>query len=338
MKESIDLLSFEIPTDSELKNIQINQGGHDMSICTNSNFVTGFMEEFRGSLFQSTYSKKPFDCYSTKTIGDFETELEEAFLGEKYDKKEDNFLICPSAFGRGKVVDKERGFANVVFASGIWLDFDGGDLKPPTLAKLFPKLRMIIYSSFSSTKASLRFRVYIPTDITMNPQQYGVITKALVRTIVASGYYKEKMKGKTKRHGLDMGKLHAVSLFYLPCQPKDPAGAYFNVFKGKGREPLVVQDWIEKYIAEEEANTFIETPIEDTQFGSPETYAYTPHEGSGIDQEAVEGACVDWQQCPPGKGNEEFFILGRKLERSRLRSIRDCIDFERTSSPCTFFG
>ena len=77
LNDSNDLLNFEIPTDSELQKNQIDQGGHDMSMCTNSNSVTGFMEEFRGSLFHDKYSKKkPFDCYSTKTIGDFERELD----------------------------------------------------------------------------------------------------------------------------------------------------------------------------------------------------------------------------------------------------------------------
>jgi len=64
-----------------------------MSISTNSNFVT----EFRGSLFKNILSKKGVD-YSTKTIGDFEKDLENAFCNEKYDRKEDNVLICPSAF------------------------------------------------------------------------------------------------------------------------------------------------------------------------------------------------------------------------------------------------
>ena len=139
----------------------------------------------------------------------------------------------------------------------------------------------------------------------MNGQQYKVITGELVKTIIAAGFYEKKAQGQ--QHGLDMTKLNAVSLFYLPCQPKDPSGAYFKVFKGNGREPLIVQEWIEKYIAEEEAllknedaNTFIETPLEEVQPLS-ETHPFMPNEGSGVDQEEIERACWEWQRVSSGR-------------------------------------
>ena len=173
IKEINELRNLVVPTELELQSIKIHQDGHDMSIYTNSNFVTWFTNEFRSTLFHNKYSEKPFDCYVTKTIGDFEKELEEAFTSEKYDRKEDNFLICPSAFDPDKVPDTERGRGNVVFASGIWLDFDIGDLKPLRLSKLFPMLRMTIFSSFSSTGELPRFRVYIPTDNVMSSRRAG---------------------------------------------------------------------------------------------------------------------------------------------------------------------
>jgi hypothetical protein len=322
-KEINELRTLLAPTEHELQNIKIHQSGHDMSIYTNSNFVTGFTNEFRGSLFFKIDTDKPFNCYVTKTIGDFEKDLEEAFTEAKYDKKEDNFLICPSAFDPDKAPDTKKGKANVVFASGIWLDFNGGGLQPLRFSKIFSTLRMTIYSSFSSTKKKLRFRVYIPTDNILSVQQYGVITKELAKAITVAGFHKAKSKGKSKLHGLDTTKLHAVSHFYFPCRPKDPSGAYFKVFNGKPREPLVVQDWIEKYLAEEEtdpfvkeeANSFIETPIEDTQFEpqEQETCSFIPHEGSGVDRDAVERACSEWQQCPQGEGDHGFFTLGLKL-------------------------
>ena len=88
------------------------------------------------------------------------------------------------------------------------------------------------------------------------------------------------------------------------------------MFKRKPRKPLVVQEWIEKYIAKEEERTFIETPLQETDIGSP-TYTFMPQEASGIvDQEALERACLEWQQCAPGKGNDGFFNLGLKLARA----------------------
>jgi hypothetical protein len=157
----------------------------------------------------------------------------------------------------------------------------------------------------------------------MRVQQYEAITGELVKAIIAAGFYKEKAQGL--RHGLDTGKLNAASLFYFPCQPKDPSGTYFKVFNGKGRKPLVVPEWIEKYIAEEEeqavsknedASTFIETPLQETEPLSPETHSFVPQAGSRVDPKAVERACWEWQQCPPGKGNHEFFKLALRLAQA----------------------
>ena len=319
IKEINDLRNPVAPTEAALEDVKHLLTGHDISIYSNSNFVTEMMTKFRVSSFKDKFSKTPSACFVTDTIGDFEGILKEAFQ-ERYAKKEDNFLISPSVFVHKDNIKEERGLENVVFSSGIWLDFDGGDLRPSRLSKIFPQLRMTVYSSFNSTKASLRFRVYIPTDRAMTAQQYKVITGELVKAIIAEGFYKERSNGQSNRHGLDTGKLNASDILYFPCQPKDPSGAYFKVFKGKGREPLLVLEWIEKYIAEEEAvskiedaSTFIETPLQETEPLSP-------------DQQAIERACWEWQQCPPGKGNREFFKLGSRLvgaecDQSEITSI-----------------
>jgi hypothetical protein len=194
LNEFKNLLDLANPTDNELQKIKIHQNGHDMSIDINSNFVT----DFKGSLFAKKNSKKAFHYWSTKTIGDFEGLLEYCFYEHSFDNKEDNTLICPSAFDPDKVFHQNHGFGNVVFVNGIWLDFDGGDLSSQRLPKLLPDLRMTIFSSYSSTKASLRFRVYIPTNNVMSVQQYGVITKELLKTITAAGFHKEKSKENQK--------------------------------------------------------------------------------------------------------------------------------------------
>ena len=50
---------------------------------------------------------------------------------------------------------------------GIWLDNDGGDLTHQEFARLFPRLRMVISNSYSSTAEKPRWRVFIPTTIAM---------------------------------------------------------------------------------------------------------------------------------------------------------------------------
>ena len=284
--------------------------GHDIFISANRIFVT----EFRAALFKSLKSRHASHDVIMEDVGDFEKLREHCFLTRKFEKKKDNILMPSSKTDPDKALDTGCCQANVVFASGIWLDFENGDSSPQALSKLLPNTRMTEYSLFNSTKAAPRFRVYIPTDGIINVQQYQASVDAILNTLRAAGYKDKKSNTGSKRHGLDLSKRYANDVFYLPCQPKDPSGAYFKVFKRKPRKPLIIQEWIEKYIAEEKATTtFIETPLEQTEFGSQETSPFIPHEGPGVDQEAVDKACSGWQQCPPGKGNDGFFTLGLKL-------------------------
>ncbi len=178
--------------------------------------------------------------------------LEERSKAEIKDK-ESNVLICPSIFDPDKSGETSRGKENFVIASGIWLDFDGGDLTPETLAELFPDVRMTIYNTYSSTKERLRFRAYIPTDALLTYDAYTGIVRQIVKEIEDAGFVSKDKSGP--KHGIDEGKLNPVSLFYLPCRPKDPSGAYFQTFSTKSLKLLNVEEWLETLGPLEEPQT-----------------------------------------------------------------------------------
>ncbi|MEK9678179.1 MAG: hypothetical protein VW169_07290, partial [Rhodospirillaceae bacterium] len=49
--------------------------------------------------------------------------------------------------------------------------------------------------------------------------------------------WKEKSETTVKRHGFDISKLHAASLFFLPCQTKRDGESFFVDFAGNELDP-----------------------------------------------------------------------------------------------------
>ena len=250
---------------------------------------------FRGSILSSIMSTRVLSEVYTDTIDEFEWNLRRVYKDELL-HKEDNILICPSKFLKTPEADKPRGLDNVEFVNGIWLDKDKNGIGPKQFADLFPTLRMTIYSTFSSTKKCVRYRVYIPTSRGMTTEEYKSVVKGMIEKVREAGYQDKQDSRKAIIHGFDLSKFHAVSLFYLPCQPKDPSGRYFKNFKGENRRALVPSDWIK--VERPEPVPFVQTP-EDWH-------------GSG-DQGLIEAAGNDCRSALSGTGNDEFFKSALKL-------------------------
>ena len=108
------------------------------------------------------------------------------------------------------------------------MDNDGGDLTHEEFARLFPRLRMVIFNSYSSTPEKPRWRVFIPTTVAMPIAAHKAIGEQIMRTLNRAGYWSKKQLEANERiksrkhHGFDMGKLTPSSLFYLPCQAAEP--------------------------------------------------------------------------------------------------------------------
>jgi hypothetical protein len=262
------------------------------------------LSQFRASIFVRKDAKYPLG-FTFDTLDGFEQTLKETHE-RAIVSKANNHLICPAFFDVSKSEATSRGNENVVFVTGVWLDFDGGDLRPDDFARLFPTLRMTIFNSFSSSKERLRFRVYIPTTTIMTADVYREITHHMLAKIIEAGFPLAKpIPGDPRKaHGLDTGKMGAASLFYEPCQPKDPAGRYFEIFKDKERLPLDPDEWIDKLDVPEFE------PVAEPSISPTGT----------VDERRVENAIQQWhtEGCLPGCGNAEFFKLANRLANAGL--------------------
>jgi len=267
------------------------------SIVTDKSMASSKQQNMRGSLFRNEYENEAFCIIYINAIADFEYLLKD-YSKRQLATKEDNYLLSPSFFDPEKCSETSRGKGNHLFSNGIWFDVDGGDLAPAAFANLFPTLHMIIFATFSSTKKMPRYRVYMPTTSIMSYDVYDAITHHILGEIVEAGYpLKEKSAGDNRKaHRIDTGKLNAASLFYLPCQPDDPKGKFFRVFKGKERQPLDPDEWIEKI-----------------QFPEPEFREEFTSSAGPIQEARVQNAIQDWRQCGPGEGNPGFWGLSTRL-------------------------
>ena len=116
---------------------------------------------------------------------------------------------------------------------GIWLDNDGGDLTHQEFARLFPRLRMVICNSYSSTPEEPRWRVFIPTTVAMPIAAYKAIGQQIMRTVNRAGYWSRtqldadpRIKSR-KHHGFDMGKLTPAVCFTSPAKPRTRRDSFF---------------------------------------------------------------------------------------------------------------
>jgi len=220
--------------------------------------------------------------------------------------KEDNLLFCPSVFDPTLSSETDRGLDNVLYANGVWLDFDGGDLTHKQLAAMFPFLRILVFNSYSSTKKLPRFRVYIPTNRIVSKEEYAFLTEQILQTVKDAGYRRKKkdlLNFGAKAHGIDTGKLHAASLFFLPCRPADPTGRIWKDFKGDGRAPLDVDDW-----------ALYAIPVEGDE---PEPAPRDDVSGEW-DEGRVARAVQRWdtKRTQAGMGDSELWILSQELSRA----------------------
>lgn len=228
--------------------------------------------------------------------------------GQRVASKNDGSLISPAYFNPEKAQESERGNANIEFLRGIWLDNDGDGISPAEVAAVFPELKMVIFNSFSSTKAKPRFRVFIPTTTVFSVQSHDTIMRGIWDRLHKAGFeadhVSEAIDGR-RFHGFDGSKRPATSLFYLPCQAADSSGNIFLECSGGRRASLEPRDWIKKYHREPE--TLCEKAVEDQSDPS-------------VDWAKVEAAIAAWRNSPktPGSGNRNFFKLGLELKSAGM--------------------
>ena len=309
-----------------------------------------------GTIYSSIYSAEPLDLYPRDDIETFIDGLR-WWHQFAYERKEANGLISPSIFDQSLCDETSRGLANVRAIWGIWLDNDGGDLSHQEFSRLFPRLRMVITNSYSSTPEKPRWRVFIPTTVAMPICAHEAICQQIMRTVNRAGYWSRtqlhadpRIKSR-KHHGFDMGKLTPSSLFYLPCQAENPAHSFFIDFGGKSRAPLDPYVWAgyaanhhrpepgpSATVAETVAPTVVEpapqpTPLTNCPKLRKMREMIAAEEAAKMQNDRAQrqaAAIQTWHDTPARGGNEAFFQLGVDLRSAgmSMAEIEDTLRLE----------
>lgn len=298
------------------------------------------LDAMAGTIFTSIFASTPFDFMP---LDDADTVIEglRHFHMNVFENKQDNALISPAIFDPNLSDDTQRGLDNIRAVWGMWLDNDGGDLSPDEFARLFPRLRMAIFNSYSSTHDKPRWRVFIPTTLAMPVNVYRDVAGQIIDVVNKAGFWSAKQladgrkRKSTQHHGFDMSKLVPSSLFYLPCQAKNPADSFFLDLNDQQRAPLDPYQWImavaNRARPEPEimpVTTAPEPPVpanDDPIKLSPAMQALRDRllaqklAGSTKSLEERRDAAIDtWRNAAPGDGAIAFFKLSMALARLNL--------------------
>lgn len=294
-----------------------------------------------GTAFASIYDRVPLDHVDYEDDDAFVAGL--GALHGRVVAKDEAGLFSPAHFDPDKAAGTGRGLDNITHLRGVWLDNDGGDLTHAAFAGLFPHLRVVVWNTASSTAENPRWRAFIPTTCAMSLDVYGLILAQIVKVLNRAGYWGtrqlEKRPGIKGRlcHGFDEGKFNGASLFYLPCQAKDPAHSFFIDY-GEGdskRGPLDLHAWIDGCILslrpEPDPQPVPPVPVPQPtamakatcaklQAVRDELAAKEARSLAGQREARVTAANTAWQATAyiPGTGNNAFFRLGAALKGAGL--------------------
>jgi hypothetical protein len=276
-----------------------------------------FVSQFRCTLWEQTNSTEPYGTILTDTFGQLVDWLKSNHKRSIHDKST-NLLLTPAFFSPSRV--SVRAADNVCFANIVVLDIDDGDLTPKHFSTLLPHVRMVCFNTFSSTKAQLRWRVFMPTTEPVSFDEYRCIAQQVVQVVKDDGFTANKRRFAREGervHGIDLSKLSAENLFYLPCQPQDASGRVFQDCKDDHRHPIKPSDWM--------TYSILSAQPQRQWFRSRRMC-------EGIDHVAVKDAIAHWRKVgpTPGAGNYEFFMLGLRLGMAGISDseIRVALDSE----------
>jgi hypothetical protein len=287
---------------------------------------------FGGSVFADIYSNLALDQAGGVAVGDFVAWLRN--LHYRIAPKDDAFLWSPAEFDPDMASETSRGLANIKAIWGIWLDCDGGDLRPDEFAAMFPHLTMVLYNSASSTTDAPRWRAVVPTTCAMTIDVHRDILMQLMKSLNQRGYHSKKQLAKRaqqglggKLHGFDPSKFAACSLFYLPVQAAAGRDAsFFMTFDSGRRLAINPYEWIDKTIIDHRPEPEPE-PVQPELQPMPETKCPKLQRMRELiaDEEVAKAqtyrtrrqvAAIDrWRSAPFRGGNDAFVRLAHDLNR-----------------------
>ncbi len=257
-----------------------------------------------GSLFRRKYDTRPFETIN------YEFPAFVEWLRQQHSRtiawKTQNQYFSPSFYDPDKPNPKgrKRGEANIVRSLGVWLDNDTGAFTVEQFATLFPTLQFVATNTYTTTTIRRKYRLVIPTDSLMTAEAYKLIAKYIVT----------KIAEVCPDHGFDIGQLHAASMFLLPCQAKDKASSFFQVYDEPSRNPLNVLEWVRAAIHTEK---------------EPEPCRIAPPVDDPEKQHRIEKVRTKWRSASHEQGQDHgnFYKFGLSLmghcrcDESETRSI-----------------
>lgn len=299
--------------------------------------------EYEVSVFASLYSSDADERITFRTDDEIIEGLR-ACHRQAIESKKANVLVSPAVFDPSKgdtyiqvktpgplgfarirrCGGTRRGFANIKYVRGIWLDNDASvvpgekTLTHEEFANIFPDLRIVAMNTASTTREVVKYRLFIPTSTPMTPEAYEIILANIEKVLNHHGFYDQKShQGRIGRglpsrlHGFDKSKFVPNSLFYLPSQSvADPSESFFIEYKD-ARHPLDPMVWLEQGI--------IHTPSRRDDWvmekQAPLEYERTMEELRGILANQP-----DENLPPPAPGNDIDacpYIVASRLEKYR---------------------
>jgi hypothetical protein len=228
--------------------------------------------------------------------------------------KMDNPMLSPAIFDPDRIVfdasgkPTKRAKGNIEYLQHVWLDLEHTDIKPDHIAKLFPRIQMVVTNTFSHTEENPRYRVIILTTKRLTADAYEMIFDEIVAKLKDAGFVQEPRPGTSQlRSGLDHSKRSSTSLFLLPCQAQVKDHSFFDVYDGPERKLLDPFVWINNSVSL-----------------VPSDFMPFEHEADpqDIDEVKVEAACAKWRMSKhrPGTGNREFFNLAVALRGAGMNA------------------
>jgi hypothetical protein len=266
-----------------------------------------------GTVYRDKYSNNPagyFDCDNVQVFSSVLKSLHSSSMKNK----EANLLISPAIFDPNhpsREGNQQRGVKNIRYLRHIWFDFEKGELQPDELAALFPLNQMIILNTYNHTAEAPRFRAIFTTSQRLTSEAYEAVWDNFAAKLRHAGYTvgnKDQPSSTSSRpSGLDDSKRTPVSLYYAPCQAKNPAHSFFWSYVEAPRQLLDPTVWIENSVVPFRAPLILKDR--------------SLNDGREINQQkvnlaAVEEATKQWQQsrAHPGTGNDSFFNYALSLK------------------------
>ena len=270
-------------------------------------------------MFQSLNSSKPFLEDDIRNHEDLIAFLKDMATGWIADTKDEQVLISAAHFDPDASELHDRGMDNINYIYGLWIDADGGDLTPNQFAELLPYARIVIYETYSSTNAKMRWRAYIPTSHAMTPRVHACLLRQIVQVVNEAGFWSKKQLDKNakiksrKCHGFDASKYNGASLFYLPST-RSGRKTFFKDFNDARRAPVDVPNWIEFSIEDLSPKAIVvpaPDPLLEGQSADKikliQALRRGPGSTGGVNELAVEMAKSDWHAARKGEGNRKFW-------------------------------